>query len=282
MEFLSSHAAREDATGIRRALDLLLASPAVVARPKAKQWRFLVACVDRLLVPGSKSEFDDLSPASAAQLKFAVEERLRHYYMRDGRLLSHVFSLAHHSNLQMYGIDEDYPGVAGYCALVRNIADDRSEPAYIPQLRLFLERLVGEAVDAEFRAYARLPEIDPVDLCRWFNPDGSAYAEVMTVCERHRDRGWTIRNRWNPSTKRLLNLKVVTLGIEESTVRTTEYWYLRWWDTHREHYTYPYRETTRQMYVAQPSGGEWKVWEVVRPAPRSSIPYRRIKSEKRK
>lgn len=79
----------------------------------------------------------------------------------------------------------------------------------------------------------------------------------------------------NPSTKRILSIKVRRIEKEEILVSTTEYWYLRWWDSKDNSYTYPYRETCRQQYVLRKHDGIWKVYEFIRPAPRTSVPHRR-------
>jgi len=57
-----------------------------------------------------------------------------------------------------------------------------------------------------------------------------------------------------------------------SIVHTTEYWYLRWWDTKKLSYVYPYRETNRQTYILKQENGVWKVFQNLRPSPRSSAP----------
>ena len=41
-----------------------------------------------------------------------------------------------------------------------------------------------------------------------------------------------------------------------------------------DEYTYPYRETNRQSYVLKKDRDGWKVFENLRPLPRTYIPYR--------
>lgn len=52
---------------------------------------------------------------------------------------------------------------------------------------------------------------------------------------------------------------------DASSVVSTEYWYLCWWDPWRQAYARVYRETTRHTYVLRPTAGTWKVFECVRP-----------------
>ena len=84
-------------------------------------------------------------------------------------------------------------------------------------------------------------------------------------------------NPANPSTKRLLAIDVKEIRGNEAVVRTTEYWYLRWWSTVEQRYRYPYRETNRQTYLLVNTPDGWLVDENIRPAPRSSAPYRQHK-----
>lgn len=77
MQFLAPGPARNRATEIRAALNELLSTKALVTRRVASQWRFLEACVERLLSGKVASEFQKLETARAAQLKFEVEDRLR-------------------------------------------------------------------------------------------------------------------------------------------------------------------------------------------------------------
>ena len=66
---------------------------------------------------------------------------------------------------------------------------------------------------------------------------------------------------------------VMTLG-GEAVVATSEYWYLRWRDVKADSYVYPYRETNRQLYILRKEPDGWRVFENLRPPPRSSVPHR--------
>ena len=81
----------------------------------------------------------------------------------------------------------------------------------------------------------------------------------------------------NPSTKQLLAIDVKEIRGNEAVVRTTEYWYLRWWSTVEQRYRCPYRETDRHTYVLVNTSNGYVVDENIRPAPRSSTPYCRYK-----
>lgn len=91
---------------------------------------------------------------------------------------------------------------------------------------------------------------------------------------RWAQRGWILANPRNPSTKRLLSIDAREIRGDTAIVRTTEYWYLRWWSVVEGKYRYPYRETNHQTYVLVRQGEDWLVEENIRPAPRSSTPHR--------
>ena len=76
-------------------------------------------------------------------------------------------------------------------------------------------------MDAEFAAYAALPEIRLEEIGRWFCPEGPAHREIVNLLKRHQQRGWVISNPINPSTKRLLGISVKRIEGNEAIVATT-------------------------------------------------------------
>lgn len=130
-------------------------------------------------------------------------------------------------------------------------------------------------MDAEFEAYRALPAIDETKLLRWLTGDGPACRDLIHTLTRVAQRGWILTNPRNPSTKRLLQIDVKEIRDGKAVVRTTEYWYLRWWSTIEKKYRYPYRETNRQTYILTQRGGDWLVQENIRPPPLSSTPHRK-------
>jgi len=283
MEYLSLQEIQASSEAISTALDMLIKTKAVTNKPNAKQWRFLRDCVRCLLSPCLNSEFLDLSPVQAAQLKFEAEDRLRRYYLRPGRPIDILFTLVHKSELASYGLVDyaAYPSLAGYCVLVRD-HNDRHDTDHEQQgdLKTYLERVITECIDAEFRAYSLLPQINTEELRRWFCADSPAMKEIINLLTRHQKRGWVISNLLNPSTKRLLNIKVKKITGGEAVVNTMEYWYLRWFDMNSGSYTYIYRETNRQIYIVKKESDDWKIFQNLRPSPRSSIPHRWKKRQK--
>jgi hypothetical protein len=251
VEFLSAAAVREREDEVRRVLETLLASRAVVGKPGADQWRFLAACLERVLRPESASNLDGLSPARAAQLKFEAHDRLRRFYRRrdDDRALS--FFLVHRAELERYRIADapGYPSLSGYCLLVHD-----------PEL------------DATYMA---LPALDPSRLNPWFVVDGPAFREIVERAAQRRAQEWVLSNPTNPSTKRILSLDVRREGEDEALVRSTEYWYLRWWSRRLGDYVYAYRETSRPVYVVKRFEDEWRVLQTLRKAPHALAQNRR-------
>lgn len=279
MEFLNQTELTEKAQIIRDELTSLLTNRSVVGRPSSHQWRFFAACVNRALGDQSPTEFDTTDRIRAAQWKFEVEDRLGRFYRRAGKPVKFVFLMTHVSCLERLigAIDTpDFPCLAGYTVLVRDIsADGDSSLLEDSELRAYLERVVAEACDAEFAAYAALPSPDLTQLDQWFIKGSPAYNEIAGVIQAHSRRGWNISNPYNPSHKRIQHIQAKALCATEATVYTLEHWYLRWWSVHDESYSFTYRETNRQTYVLRPDADGWKVFQNLRPLPRSGAPGRR-------
>jgi len=278
-EFLSLNDVRNQTDRIRAHLSALMSSKALVIRQGARQWRFLSACVERLISPRARTTFDSLSPVEAAQLKFEVEDKLRRFYIRDGRPLELAFRLIHRRDFPNFdfGSRSRYPTLAGYVLLVRDLSSEVAPHPSRSSLASYLERIVIEALDAEFAAYAALPEVVPEKLFRWYSKKGAAHRQILHILTRHKERGWVISNPYNPSRKRLISIKVRRLTANEAIVGTVEYWCLRWWDVNKQSYTYPYQETNRQTYILHKDSEGWRIVECNMPSPRSSLPYHRIK-----
>jgi hypothetical protein len=177
-----------------------------------------------------------------------------------------VLSLVHRRDALRHRLVTDpcYPETAGYYLLVRDRRDETGAQYSKPLA----------CMDAEFNAYQALPAIDEAPLRLWFRPESSAYLDLTHTLVQLRQRGWVISNPYNPSTKRLLAGEVKKLSGNEAVVRTTEYWYLRWWSVTEQKYRYPYRETNQHPYILVNTSDGWRVDENIQPAPRSSTPHR--------
>jgi len=280
MEFLEIEEIENLREDIELSFHMLMDSKVMVTRPAAAQWRFLRSCIKRLFSPEEMSEFDSISKTRAAQLKFEIEKKLKSFYLCPGKPLKYAFVIAHKSRLFEYGFDQavDYPDLAGYCLLIRIIYENTTwpQPKEIAELKSYLERVVVEAAEVEFRAYSALPEIRAEELKPWFHPEGPAIKEIMLILHRHSIKGRVINNPYNPSSKRIIRIKVEKVGKEECIVRTTEYWYLRWWNTIERDWDYPYRETNFQTYILKKDEDNWKIFQNMRPSPRTSAPLRQI------
>lgn len=280
MEYLAFEEAVIKKKDIAAELDLLLSNKALVAKPNALQWKFFRDCTKVLLNPKYQSDFPSLSKSQIAQLKYEAEEKLKKYYLRPGRKINYVFQIVHKKELThiFNGEAYTYPNIGGYSVLIRDTSNEVTPSHNLTEkdIKEYIERVVTESVDMEFEAYKTLPNIIADELLdAWFCPFGPAKKEILHILTRHKERGWILTNYMNPSTKRILNIKVRKIERKEIFVATTEYWYLRWWDSKKNTYTFPYRETNRQQYVLRKDDGIWKVYETIRPAPRTSIPNRR-------
>ena len=210
-------------------------------------------------------------------MQSAIEDKLRRLYLRGGQPFAFVFRLVSRRDAwrDRVVIDDEYPEVGGYYLLAR---DRRELPdlagSALTTSRAHIEMVVTESIDAEFDAYRALPGIDESRLLRWYAGDGPAYLDLLHTLTRVAKRGCILTNPHNPSTKRLMAIKVKEMVDDRALVRTTEYWYLRWWRPVEGKYRYPYRETDRQTYILVRRGEDWRVQENIRPAPRSSTPHR--------
>jgi len=280
MEFLDREEMARLKIPILAAAQVLMGARGLRAQADARQWRFFLHCLARTLDPAFSSEFDPLPASAAAQYKFEVESRLRRYYLGFGPAPAFVFVLTHHTQLEAIGyMGEPPPMLAGYCVLVREGAFLTAETGLTgPALSGYLERVVTEGVDAEFRAYQGLPDFDATPLELWFWEDGPAYAAILNILTRHRERNWSLSNLYNPSCKRLMRLRILEIKSTEARVRTQEYWHLYWWNRTLSKYAVSYRETNHQTYVLTRRDDSWKILENQRPAPRTSCPNRRMKS----
>lgn len=276
MEFLTLEQLREQAAEVRTAFDALMDDRTVAGRKAARQWRFFRACLERTLTDAPET-WSVEQPQQLAQLKFEVEDKLRRFYLRHGKPVDFVFSLVHVRDAVRTRLiaDPHYPHIAGYYLLARDRREgDGTAHLEAIELRAYLEKVVGCCTDAEFGAYQSLPDIDQAPLLRWIRQDGPAHRDLMHNLLHLRERGWIVSNPRNPSTKRLLEVRVKECRSAEAVVRTTEYWYLRWWSTVEKRYRYPYRETNRHTYVLVNTASGWRVEENIRPSPRSSTPHR--------
>ncbi len=277
MEFLTHREVLEKREEVAASFERLMSTRTVVGRPGARQWRFLRGCAERLFGAGEEHarEFAGIAPTTAAQYKFEVERKLRRFYQGPGRRNDHVFVLMHASQLQWLGLSAtDYPCLAGYALLVREMADDGLRVVIGRELVEYLERVVAGGMEAELQAYYALPEIRLDGLARWFVPDGPAMRRIADVVQGCADRGWSLESPMNPSTCQLLSVNVDKVRGDDAEVVTREYWYLRWWDRRKKKYVYIYQETNRQRYILKKIDGDWRIFQNIRPRPRTSQPRR--------
>ena len=268
--YLSWSEVRARGDEIRAAFARLLSSPRVAARPTSRQWAFLRACFERLMDPSAEEV--SMEPRKAAQYRLEVEKRLRRYYRSAGPALAFVFLLADRgSAVRQDLVGEDYPSSSGYVLLVSHARPEVVAAPSELELREYLVRLVEDAARAEFAAYVSTPEVSLSSLDGIFVHDGPAYRRIRNVVEQHARRGWTIRYpEYNPSTMRVLSVRVGDVSETQATVFTEEYWYLRWWSEVEARYAYVYNETNRQRYILTRVDSRWLVDTNVYPPPRNA------------
>lgn len=255
---------------VRAAFEKLLASPRLSARRASQQWRFLRGCFERLLDP--TVEEMHVEARKAAQYKFEIEKRLARYYQAAGPALVFVFLLMDRAvAVREDLIDEDYPSSSGYALLVSHAHLRAALSADKRELQEYFVRLIEDAARAEFAAYAAVPEVRLASLDGVFVPNGPAYRRIRNVVEQNALKGWTIRHpEYNPSTMRVLSVRVGEVTDTQATMFTEEYWYLRWWSMPESRYAYIYNETNHQRYVLTRVGARWLIDANIYPPPRAT------------
>ncbi len=280
MEFLSLPDIRLNAEAIRAELNSTLANKALVGRSRALQWELLRGLLHLTLGLTSPVGLST-DRIQLAQLRFEADDKLRRFYLRPGAPLRYAFTIKHQRALRELGIrlEAEYPCYHGYYLLVRAVQESPEvEPrSSVADTKLLLEKIVADAVDAEFEAYRSLPDTSPSRLRELFCAEGPAMAYILNILERHAQRGWVLTNEHNPSTKRLIRVDVKEIGYDYASVASVEYWHLRWWSITDEKYAYTYRETNRQSYILCRLDGGWKIHDNLRPGPRTSMPNRRLR-----
>lgn len=276
--YLGLDEVRANAGDIRAAFESLLGNPRVAARPSSKQWAFLQSCFARLMDPFAEEVH--VEQRKAAQYRFEIEKRLRKHYQRAGTALAFAFLLTDRGHaLRQELVDDEYPSNAGYVLLVARGQPEAASASERASQEYFA-RLVEDAARAEFAAYEALPEVRLEPLERLFVKDGPAYRRIRDLVERHARRKDTIRQpEYNPSTMRVLDVRVGEVSDEEATVLTEEHWYLRWWSLTESRYVYVYNETNRQRYLLTRVDGRWLIDANLYPPPRATSSARQLGSQ---
>jgi hypothetical protein len=260
---------------VRAAFESLLSSPRIAARTESQQWRFLCSCFEQLM--DSATGEAQVEARKATQYKFELEKRMARYYQAAGPALAFVFVLIDRgAAVRRDLIDEDYPSTSGYALLVSHARPEVVSPQPERELQEYFVRLIEDATRAEFAAYAAAPEVKLASLDGIFVHDGPAYRRIRNVAEERSQRRWTIRYpEYNPSTMRVLSVRVAGVTDTEATVFTEEYWYLRWWSVSEGCYSYIYNETNHQRYVLTRVGGRWLIDTNIYPPPRAATAMRK-------
>ncbi len=261
---------------IREAFEAITNHPWFSARKDSRQWLFLKHSFRVLMGEEKEADFP-CTRQQAVNYKYEVSDRLRRYYLAFGKPINFVFTLV---SIKKDGLPSDfeepnYPSCNGYYL---RVSYNKAYPDVIRQKKLLLEKTVGEAIDREFEVYRKIPELDFTQLAEVFDTGGSRYKEIVNLAKKHKKRGWTLQNENNPSTKRLIDIKIKSISEHQAEVRTSEYWLLMWWSVRKQKYTHTYKETNRQRYYLIWKNKRWLVKENIYPKPQTSTPRRNIRA----
>jgi hypothetical protein len=260
---------------IRGAVERLLSWRSLVLRPRSRQWLFFRQTIDMLF--GDEVASCWLTRQQATQYKYEVENRLRDLYLKPGRPVPLLFRLMDRQQAMALGlIDEAYPSVLDYVMLIGPPRAEVVPPVCTDVLRDFLPSVIDRAAQAEFAVYKSVPVVDFTPLNGLFVINGPAYRRVQNTAEEHSKKNWTLmKPPYNPSTMRIIKVKLMELSEQRAYLRSHEYWYLRWWSQSSGKYVYVYQETNYQRYWLICQDGTWLVEANEYPQPRSTTPRRK-------
>lgn len=252
----------------------IIKHPWFSGRRNARQWLFFKHCFS--VLTGKVTGDFACSEKQAVQYKYEVNDRLQRYYLAFGKPIKFVFRLMNERKDGISGYEEpDYPSCNGYRLMV---SDNIDLPDATQQKKLLLEKTIADAIDAEFSSYQKLPELELAALEEVFDQSGSRYKEIVNLLRKHKARGWTLGNDMNPSTKRLIDIKIKRMSKGSAEVRTLEYWLLMWWSLKDLKYAHTYKEENRQTYRLIWKDDKWLVTDNVWEKPKTSTPRRNIRN----
>ncbi len=258
---------------IEAEFEALTNHPWFSGRRNSKQWQFLRHCFE-VLMERRVGDFD-CGPKEAVNYKFEVSERLQRYYLHFGKPIKFIFQV---ESVKKEGVaelsDASYPACNGYYL---RVFFNKDRPDDIQLRKLLIEKTVSRAIDAEFAAYESLPDVNIERLDKVFDKNGSAFKRILNVLNAHQKRGWILGNPQNPSTKRLVDVRIKEMTENFAEVSTTEYWLLMWWGVKEKKYAHIYNETNRQTYFLVRKKKNWVVTDNPYAKPRTSTPRRNIR-----
>lgn len=130
-----------------------------------------------------------------------------------------------------------------------------------------LKELVLQADQVEFSAYKALPEIHLEDLREILDPTGTAYKRIYAVLKGSKEKSWIITNENNPSGFTVYNCWTERVAEQYAILKSHEYWYLKWFDTHKNKYVYIYNEENVQTWALKKINDKWIVESTYYPPP---------------
>jgi hypothetical protein len=133
---------------------------------------------------------------------------------------------------------------------------------------------VVDCVDAEFNAYLALPFINQEALSKFFLCNSPAYNDLINTLTLTSARGWILSNPGNPSTKLIFNVNVKEIEEDSAIVKSSQYWYFRYWSLVTKRYPIIYRERIGVTYFLKKIDNCWFVENHIMPKSITSTPHR--------
>ncbi|GAB2584972.1 hypothetical protein [Spirosoma areae] len=121
-----------------------------------------------------------------------------------------------------------------------------------------LFELIQKANQAEYGAYKTLPVIDSSSIDQCFFP-GIAKRRITKILKKHAQIGRILIDTLNASGARIVDFQVIKSNRNRATVRTEEYWHLKWYNVNQKTFEKEYERVDEQEYELVKQDNHWKI-----------------------
>jgi hypothetical protein len=120
-----------------------------------------------------------------------------------------------------------------------------------------IKNLIIKANEVQFEAYKSL---DTLNIITYYHPEGSAYKAIVTLIKINQQNSRRICfPSENPSFQKVFTCEVESLKGNKAIVKTTEHWFLKWFDTDLKKYVVSYDEKNDQLYELIKEDNTWRI-----------------------
>lgn len=126
--------------------------------------------------------------------------------------------------------------------------------------RLNIIKVIEDANQVQFEMYRTLELKDSLILDNFYTKMGSAKKAIITVIKQNSTKPRRINLPLdNPSFYKIFTKQVLTIDSDVATVKTTEHWFLKWYNIETNKYEVSYDVKNEQFYELMKQDGRWKI-----------------------